>query len=207
MKREAVLDGLVVKLPQLDINTIGAGGGSIARWDAGGALLLGRESAGATPGPACYGRGGTAATVTDANVVLGRLGASQNLGRSLEISAAAAAKVVEALGAVRGVSATAMADGIVRLAVAKMAAAIHEVSVARGVRPAGICAVAVWRGRAVACLPGGRGAWHHAGGGATGTGGVFILWGAMRDIVAGSECDGVGTAGCGGVRAGANVAG
>ena len=65
--------GLPVRLPSLDIHTIGAGGGSIARLDPGGALVVGPESAGADPGPACYGRGGTAPTVTDADLVLGRI--------------------------------------------------------------------------------------------------------------------------------------
>ncbi len=90
LKRETVLDGNVIRLPQLDIHTVGAGGGSIAALDGGGDLLLGPESAGARPGPACYGHGGTRPTVTDANVVLGRLGAGQELGRSLSLDGEAA---------------------------------------------------------------------------------------------------------------------
>uniref|UniRef100_UPI0022EAEF8C hydantoinase/oxoprolinase family protein n=1 Tax=Falsiroseomonas oryzae TaxID=2766473 RepID=UPI0022EAEF8C len=90
LRREVVLQGMVIRTPQIDIHTIGAGGGSIAEIDPGGALLVGPESAGATPGPACYGRGGTHATVTDANVVLGRLGAGQTLGGTLAIDGAAA---------------------------------------------------------------------------------------------------------------------
>jgi N-methylhydantoinase A len=134
-KRESILQGMVVRVPQIDIATIGAGGGSIAWLDAGGALQLGPESAGAVPGPACYGRGGTQPTVTDANVLLGRLGAGQRLGDSLDLDAAAARTALEALAAARGVAATVMADGVVRLAVARMAAAIHEISVARGHDP------------------------------------------------------------------------
>ncbi len=73
--------GLPVRLPSLAIHTVGAGGGSIARLDPGGALVVGPESAGADPGPACYGRGGTAATVTDADVLLGRIPASTRAAR------------------------------------------------------------------------------------------------------------------------------
>jgi N-methylhydantoinase A len=134
-KREAVLQGMVVKMPQIDIATIGAGGGSIAWLDAGDALQLGPESAGAVPGPACYGRGGGRATVTDANVVLGRLGAGQRLGDSLDLDAAAAQTVLAELADRRGIGAAAMAEGVVRLASARMAAAIHEISVARGHDP------------------------------------------------------------------------
>jgi N-methylhydantoinase A len=134
-KRETVLQGMVVKMPQIDIATIGAGGGSIAWLDAGDALQLGPESAGAVPGPACYGRGGRAPTVTDANVVLGRLGAGQRLGDSLNLDAAAAYAGLESIAGRRGVAVPAMAEGVVRLASARMAAAIHEISVARGHDP------------------------------------------------------------------------
>src|SRR6202035_1608799 len=77
------VDGLPVRLPRVEIRTIGAGGGSIAAVDAGGRLTVGPRSAGARPGPACYGRGGTEPTVTDANVLLGRLGTHQPLGGSI----------------------------------------------------------------------------------------------------------------------------
>ncbi len=133
--RETVLDGMVVRLPQLDIETIGAGGGSIASLDAGGSLQVGPTSAGAVPGPACYGRGGTAPTVTDANVVLGRLGDGQELGGSLRIDRAAAASAMRPMAQDTGLSETQMAEGIIRLAVAKMASAVYEVSVARGYDP------------------------------------------------------------------------
>ena len=134
-KREAILQGMAVKMPQIDIATIGAGGGSIAWLDAGGALQLGPESAGAVPGPACYGRGGARATVTDANVVLGRLGGGQRLGDSLDLGAAAARAALDRVAAPGGITAEAMAEGVVRLASARMAAAIHEISVARGHDP------------------------------------------------------------------------
>ncbi|WP_167858599.1 hydantoinase/oxoprolinase family protein [Methylobacterium nonmethylotrophicum] len=136
LKRETVLDGNVIRLPQLDIHTVGAGGGSIASLDGGGDLVLGPESAGARPGPACYGHGGTRPTVTDANAVLGRLGAGQELGRSLSLDAEAARRVVAALAKAAGLPTEAMAEAILDLAVAKMAAAVHEISVARGYDPA-----------------------------------------------------------------------
>ena len=87
------MGGLKVALPSLDIHTLGAGGGSIAHVDLGGILHVGPESAGADPGPACYGKGGTAATVTDANLVLGYLDPGNFLGgrRQLDTGAAVAA--------------------------------------------------------------------------------------------------------------------
>ena len=135
LKRETILDGLIVRLPQLDIETIGAGGGSIASLDSGGSLQVGPTSAGAVPGPACYGRGGTLPTVTDANVVLGRLGNGQELGGSLRIDRGRAEAAIAPMAAAAGLSVTAMAQAILGVAVAKMAAAVHEISVARGFDP------------------------------------------------------------------------
>ena len=135
LKRETVLQGMIIRCPQLDIHTIGAGGGSLARLDAGGSLLVGPESAGASPGPACYGRGGVEPTVTDANVVLGRLGADQKLGATLAIDARLARTAIERLATAQGTDADTMAEGILRVANARMAAAIYEVSVARGFDP------------------------------------------------------------------------
>ena len=135
VKRETILDGIMIRVPQLDIQTVGAGGGSIARIDSGGGLFVGPESAGADPGPASYGRGGTEPTVTDANAVLGRLGANQELGGSLRLDADAARKAVGMLGDRIGKSAEEMAEGIVRVAVTKMAAAIYEISIGRGHDP------------------------------------------------------------------------
>ena len=134
-KRETVLGGILIRVPQLDIHTIGAGGGSIAHRDAGGSLLVGPESAGANPGPASYGNGGVNTTVTDANVVLGRLGSSQRLGDSLSLDCHAAQAAVAELGKRMDLEPTEMAAGVVRVAVAKMAQAIYEVSVARGYDP------------------------------------------------------------------------
>ena len=135
LKRETILQGMIIRCPQLDIHTIGAGGGSLARLDAGGSLLVGPESAGASPGPACYGRGGVEPTVTDANVVLGRLGAAQKLGATLTIDGALARAAIERLANAGATDAETMAEGILRVANARMAAAIYEVSVARGFDP------------------------------------------------------------------------
>ncbi len=135
LRRETLLDGMVIRLPQLDIETIGAGGGSIATLDAGGGLHVGPSSAGAVPGPACYGRGGTAPTVTDANVVLGRLGDRQELGGSLRIDRAAAVAALAPMAQRAAMTEDAMAEAAVRVAVAKMASAVYEVSVARGYDP------------------------------------------------------------------------
>jgi len=135
LKRETILDGLVIRLPQLDIETIGAGGGSIAGLDGGGSLHVGPTSAGALPGPACYGRGGELPTVTDANVVLGRLGDSQELGGSLRIDRKLATASLAPMAQAAGMSVVGMADAILGVAVAKMAAAVYEISVARGFDP------------------------------------------------------------------------
>ena len=135
VKRETVLDGILLKVPQLDIQTIGAGGGSIAHRDPGGSLVVGPHSAGADPGPACYGKGGEAPTVTDANVVLGRLGAGQRLGDSLAIDGEAAHAAVTRLAESLDLDPGAMAEGIVRVAVARMAQAVYEISIGRGHDP------------------------------------------------------------------------
>ncbi|GEP54453.1 hydantoinase/oxoprolinase family protein [Reyranella soli] len=123
-----------VKIRQIDINTVGAGGGSIAAVTSG-FLTVGPRSAGAFPGPACFGRGGIEPTVTDANVVLGRLGTEQLLGGEIRLDRAAAAAAVGRLGSEIGLSAEQMAEGILRIAVVSMAAAIKEVSVLRGIDP------------------------------------------------------------------------
>src|SRR5271157_2385557 len=94
---ESRIDTFPVRVPMLDIHTVGAGGGSIARVDAGGSLRVGPESAGAVPGPACYGMG-DAATVTDAHVVLGRIAADQLLGGEMRIDAARAERSVARVG-------------------------------------------------------------------------------------------------------------
>jgi N-methylhydantoinase A len=124
-----------VALPAIDIHTLGAGGGSIAYVDAGGILHVGPESAGAVPGPACYGRGGTAATVTDANVVLGFLDPANFLGGRARLDAQAAEKAVAAVAKRLGMSTVAAAEGIQRVVNTNMADGIRLVSVRRGADP------------------------------------------------------------------------
>ncbi len=124
-----------IALHSLDIASIGAGGGSIARVDAGGVLHVGPASAGADPGPACYGRGGTAPTVTDANLVLGFLDPVRFLGGRQRLDAEAAAGAVDTLAARLGIGRTAAAEGIHRIVNTRMAEGIRLVSVRRGVDP------------------------------------------------------------------------
>ncbi|MCY4358963.1 MAG: hydantoinase/oxoprolinase family protein [Gammaproteobacteria bacterium] len=119
-------------VPAVDMHTIGAGGGSIAYVDSGGMLQVGPESAGADPGPACYGRGGTHATVTDANVVLGRLVTSFTLADSLQLDATAARMAVGCLAQRLEMSIEDTALGIIHIANEHMAQAIREISVNRG---------------------------------------------------------------------------
>ncbi len=126
--------GFPVRLPALDIHSIGAGGGSIARIDLGGALAVGPESAGADPGPACYGRGGTAPTVTDADLVLGRIPADAAFPGLGRLDAEAATKALEAAGAT--------AEGVVAVVDAAMEQAIRVVTVERGVDPRELALVA-----------------------------------------------------------------
>ena len=124
-----------VALPAIDIHTLGAGGGSIAYVDTGGILHVGPESAGAVPGPACYGRGGVAATVTDANVVLGFLDPANFLGGRARLNAPAAERAVAAVAKRLGTSAVAAAEGIQRVVNTNMAEGIRLVSVRRGADP------------------------------------------------------------------------
>jgi N-methylhydantoinase A len=124
-----------VKVQQIDINSVGAGGGSIAALSDTGVLSVGPRSAGALPGPACYGRGGAEPTVTDANVALGRLGTAAPLGGEIRLDRARAEAVVAGLAGRLGLAVNAMAEGIIRIAVANMATAIKEVSVMRGLDP------------------------------------------------------------------------
>jgi N-methylhydantoinase A len=122
-------------LNSLDIVSLGAGGGSIGRVDAGGILHVGPESAGANPGPACYGRGGRAATVTDANLVLGYLDPAHFLGGRSALDAAAANAVLDRLAGELGVDRIAAAEGVHRVVNTNMAEGIRLVSVRRGVDP------------------------------------------------------------------------
>ncbi len=132
---ERVIAGRPVALPALDIHTVGAGGGSIAWRDSGGALRVGPASAGADPGPACYGRGGRDATVTDANLVLGRLPADGPLAGGVQLDAEAAAQAVDELAAPLGLGRLECAEGIVRVAEAEMLAALRVITVERGIDP------------------------------------------------------------------------
>jgi N-methylhydantoinase A len=130
--------GLVIRTPMIEITTIGAGGGSIASVDRGGLLQVGPESAGSVPGPVCYGQGNTRPTLTDAQVVLGRINAARPLGgelKALDVEAAKAA-IATHVGAPLGLDATAAAAAIVRVADARMAGAIRLVSIERGHDPA-----------------------------------------------------------------------
>ena len=138
---ESLVAGYPVRVPMLDIHTVGAGGGSMARVDAGGLLRVGPESAGADPGPACYGIG-TDATVTDAHVVLGRIGAAQLLGGAMSIDVERAAAAVDRLARTMKLDRIAAAAGILRVANANMERAIRVVSVERGYDPRDFALVA-----------------------------------------------------------------
>ena len=124
-----------VSLPSLDIASLGAGGGSIAWVDAGGILQVGPASAGADPGPACYGRGGSAATVTDANVVLGFLNPDNFLGGKTRLDSAAAGRAVDTVAERLGMQRVAAAEGIWKVVNTRMAEGIRLVSVRRGIDP------------------------------------------------------------------------
>jgi len=127
--------GHTIALGSLDIASIGAGGGSIARVDAGGILRVGPQSAGAVPGPACYGSGGSAATVTDANLVLGYLDPASFLGGRRQLDRAAAESAVDSIAAELGVDRIGAARGIHRVVNTTMAEGVRLVSVRRGVDP------------------------------------------------------------------------
>lgn len=133
---QASLEGMPIRVPVVDINAIGAGGGSIASIDEGGALRVGPNSAEAVPGPACYRRGGTQATVTDANLVLGRLGADTALGGELTLDHEAAEAVIRRnVAEPLGIDVISAAAGIIRVANANMERGIRVVSVERGHDP------------------------------------------------------------------------
>src|SRR5207247_2138698 len=124
-----------VRTPMVDVNTSGAGGGSIAWIDAAGGLRVGPRSAGAEPGPACYGRGGDAATVTDASVVLGYLNPERFAGGALTLDVGAAERAVGAIGRRLGVDTITAAAGIHRVINARMADQIRLVTIKRGYDP------------------------------------------------------------------------
>jgi N-methylhydantoinase A len=132
---ETVIAGHPLHLPMLDVATVSAGGGSIAWADSGGALRVGPRSAGARPGPAAYGLGGEEPTVTDANVVLGRLPADAPLGGTIALDPSAAREAVGALASELGMGLDACAEGILAVAVQEMVRALRLVSVERGEDP------------------------------------------------------------------------
>ncbi len=136
MTTEGHIAGMPVSLPMLDIHTIGAGGGSLAWIDAAGLPQVGPESAGAVPGPVCYGQGGEAPAVTDANLLLGRIPADARLAGSLPLDVQAARQAFHHFGERLGLSAGATAQAVIAIAEAHMAAALRLVSVQRGFDPA-----------------------------------------------------------------------
>ena len=131
------IEGRPIQLPMVDVHTVGAGGGSIAWRDAGGALRVGPRSAGAEPGPACYGRGGSEPTVTDANLLLGYLSSDSDLAGGVALDTDAAQESIAALGGKLGLDGTETAEGIVRVANQEMTRALRVVTVERGVDPRG----------------------------------------------------------------------
>lgn len=139
---QRTIGGRVLQLPMLDIHTVGAGGGSIAWADAGGALRVGPRSAGADPGPACYGSGGTEATVTDANLLLGYLACDSVLAGGIQLDLGAAQEAVGRLGDRLGLTPADCAAGIVRVANHEMLRALRLVTVERGVDPRAFALVA-----------------------------------------------------------------
>ena len=134
--------GLPVSVPSLDVVTIGAGGGSIAWIDKGGLLKVGPRSAGADPGPACYGRGGDEPTVTDANMVLGRLGSRSLLGGEMALDEAAAHRVIAALGRRLGLEPEVAARAVIAVANENMANSIRILTIERGLDPRDFALVA-----------------------------------------------------------------
>lgn len=139
---ESVLAGVPIVLPTVDVHSVSAGGGSVAWVDAGGALRVGPTSAGADPGPACYGRGGEAPTVTDADLLLGYLADGADLGGQVRLDASAARAALGRLGERLGLSADEAAAGVVAVADAEMTRALRVVSVERGIDPRGLSLVA-----------------------------------------------------------------
>ncbi len=132
---EGGIEDWPVRVPMIDIHTVGAGGGSIAWADAGGALRVGPQSAGSEPGPACYGRGGRDFTVTDANLLLGRVSAANFLGGRMRLDREAAWDAAARLGQKLGLEPLEVAEGVIRVANARMEQAIRVISIERGFDP------------------------------------------------------------------------
>lgn len=135
LRAESEIDGLPLRVRMLDIETIGAGGGSIARLDAGGALRVGPESAGADPGPIVYGRGGQQVTVSDANAVLGRLDPARFLGGAMTLHLEPARATLNLMGEQMGLNSEAAAMGVLDVANVNIDRALRRVTIARGHDP------------------------------------------------------------------------
>ena len=135
LSSEGSIAGYPVAVPMVDMHTIGAGGGSVASVDSGGLLNVGPESAGAMPGPACYGNGGEEPTVTDANLILGRLRADGFLGKGMQLDVGAAKTAMQKIAVPLGLSIEEAALGVVRIANEHMVRALREISVQRGYDP------------------------------------------------------------------------
>jgi N-methylhydantoinase A len=172
----AEFEQLPINTPSLNIQTIGAGGGSIAWIDDGGALQVGPQSAGAKPGPAAYGLGGSAPTFTDAALVLGYLGTDTPLGGTLTLNAEAAERALEPLAKSLGLSTTSLARGIIRISTTKIMGAVRAITVELGLDPkdfallafgggGGLVAVDVARelGIPIVVIPPGQGAFSALG--------------------------------------------
>lgn len=141
--QDSEIEGFPVKIPMVDIHTLGAGGGSIAWIDTGGAIRVGPRSAGAEPGPACYGKGGTEPTVTDANLVLGRLSPTAFLGGDMTLDVELAGQAIEErIAGPLGLTKEAAAEGIIQIVNSAMLKGIRVVSVAKGFDPREFCVVA-----------------------------------------------------------------
>ncbi len=140
--RDTWIAGYPVLVPMIDIHTIGAGGGSIAHIDPGGGFRVGPHSAGSQPGPAAYGRGGTQPTVTDANILLGRLDTDNFLGGAMALDAEAARQAIQALADPLGLSELEAAEGIVTILNSNMANAIRSRTIQKGIDPRAYALVA-----------------------------------------------------------------
>ena len=139
---ERAIDGLPCLIPAVAIHTVGAGGGSVAWVDSGGALRVGPRSAGAEPGPACYGRGGVEPTVTDADLVVGRIPGDTRLGGAVPVDREAARLAISRLASATGLTVEALALGMIEVVEAHMERAVRRVSVSQGVDPSGSTLVA-----------------------------------------------------------------
>jgi N-methylhydantoinase A len=135
MTTEGRVGTFPIGIRQIDINSIAVGGGSIATVGPGGFLSVGPRSAGAVPGPCCYGRGGCEPTITDANLVLGRLGSQRPLGGEIALDRGAGMRAIAELAEKVGLKPVAMAEGMLRIAVGALAGAVKEISVMRGIDP------------------------------------------------------------------------